>query len=223
MRKICAILPSHNEEKNISFVIKGVLQYNVDVLVIDDGSTDKTSELARENNVILIRHDKKKGKGVALKEGLIWAVDNGYDYIITIDTDGQHNPDEIPLFIKEADISEQVGIIIGNRLIDPGKMPISRFCTNKLMSYLVSVLCKQDIPDTQCGYRLIKKGALKGISIKSRKFEMESEILVKAARAGYKINSVRIKSIYGDEKSKINPTIDTLRFIRFLIRMTFTK
>ena len=102
-KKICAVLPSYNEEKNIGTVIKGVLKNNIDEVVVDDGSVDGTSELAKKNGAVVIRHNRKKGKGTSLKDGLTWATSNDYDYIITIDADGQHNPLEIPLFIKKAD------------------------------------------------------------------------------------------------------------------------
>lgn len=223
VKKICAILPSYNEEKNIPGVIKGVLKNNIDVVVVDDGSVDGTSELAKRNGAVVIRHDRKKGKGTSLKDGLTWATSNAYDYIITIDSDGQHNPQEIPLFIKKADADAKVGVVIGNRLLNPKNMPFVRFCTNKFMSYLISTLCKQDIPDTQCGYKLIKKDVLKVISIKARKFEIESELLVKTARAGFKISSIPIESIYAEEKSKIDPFIDTIRFIKFLVKTLIKK
>ncbi|MFH0732042.1 MAG: glycosyltransferase family 2 protein [Candidatus Omnitrophota bacterium] len=216
MKKICAVMPAHNEEKNIVGVIRGVMKYNIDVVVIDDGSEDNTARLAKASGAVILTHDTRKGKGASLKDGLDWAMASGYDYIITIDSDGQHNPDEIPSFISVANTDHATGVIIGNRLINYGKMPLVRICTNRFMSSLISALCKQQIPDTQCGYKLIKKDVLKNISIKSKKFEIESEILVKAAKVGFKIASIPIKSIYANEKSNINPVIDTLRFIRFL-------
>ena len=223
MKKVCAVLPSYNEEKNIAGVIKGLQKNNIDVVVIDDGSTDKTSELAEKNGAVVIRHKRKEGKGASLKDGLARVADKGYDYIITIDADGQHNPEEAPLFIKQADADKETGIVIGNRLLRPEKMPAVRLYTNKVMSYLISGLCEQNIPDTQCGYKLIKKDVLKVISIKSRKFEIESELLVKTAKAGFKVNSIPIKSIYAGEKSKIDPFIDDIRFIRFLIKTAIKK
>jgi len=223
MKKVCAVLPSYNEEKNITTVIKGILKHNIDVIEVDDGSKDKTSQRASENGAAVIRHHKKKGKGVSIRDGLNYATDNDYDYIITIDADGQHNPDEMPLFIKEADANEKAGIVIGSRLWNPEKMPLVRLCTNRFMSHLISLLCKQNIPDTQCGYKLIKKDVLKAVSVKSRKFEIESELLVKAAKAGFQIKSIPIKSIYAGEKSKINPFTDAIRFIRFLIKTVAKK
>lgn len=221
--KICAIIPSYNEEENIVNVINGVQKNNVDPVVIDDGSTDKTYELAKMNDAVVIKHDTKKGKGSSLRDGLAWASQRGYDYIFTIDADGQHNPDEIPCFMKEADSDKDAGIIIGNRMMNPENMPLLRIHTNRFMSNIISGLCSQHIPDTQCGYKLIRANVLKDIQMDSKKFEIESELLVKTAKAGFKIKSVLIKSIYAKEKSRINPITDTLRFARFLIRAFFFK
>lgn len=218
LSNICAVLPAHNEQKHIAGLTEEIRNNKIDVIVIDDGSTDDTYQLAKESGASVIRHSKKMGKGAALKDGLAWAMDKGYDYIITMDADGQHNPAELPLFVKEADENEDAKIIIGNRLLDPKDMPLLRICTNKFMSYLISALCKQNIPDTQCGYKLIKKEVLKIISIKSRKFEIESELLIKTARAHFRIKSIPIASIYAQEKSRINPFMDSLRFIKFVLK-----
>lgn len=223
VKKVCVVLPSYNEEKNIASVIKGIPKDNIDVVVVDDGSVDKTYQLAEENGAFVIKHSKKMGKGAALKNGLAWAMDEGYDYIITMDADGQHDPKEILLFIKEAEKDEVIGIVVGNRLLHPQNMPKIRLYTNIVMSYLVSILCKQKIPDTQCGYKLIKKEVLKKISLHARKFEIESELLIKAAKAGFKISSVPIASIYAQETSNINPAGDTLRFIKFIIKTVVRK
>ncbi len=223
MKKVCAILPAHNEEKNIAAIISGAQKNSADVIVIDDGSTDNTYQLAQGCGAVVLRHNSKKGKGASLKDGLSYALSKDYDYIITIDADGQHSPDEIPLFLAAADKNEKTGIVIGNRLNRPEDMPFVRVCTNKFMSYLISSICKQSIADTQCGYKLIKSQVLKAITINTNKFEVESEILIKAARAHFLIASVPIKSIYAGEKSRINPFLDTLRFIRFLIKTIIRK
>jgi len=97
-------------------------------------------------------------------------------------------------------------------------MPTLRIITNKFMSWVISLISKQKIPDTQCGFRLIKAEVLKRVELKTSKFETESEILIKASRMGFKIKSLSIKSVYGKEKSQINPFIDTFRFIKLISR-----
>jgi len=104
----------------------------------------------------------------------------------------------------------------------PKDMPFVRIWTNKFMSWFISSMVKQKIPDTQCGYRLIKKDVLSKINLVSYNFEIESEILIKAARLGFKIESVPIKSVYAGEKSRINPVVDTIRFFKFAIKELWT-
>jgi hypothetical protein len=138
-----------------------------------------------------------------------------------MDADGQHLASDIPYFLRLAGSSDG-GIFIGNRMNKPRTMPSVRLLTNKVMSWLISKVARQRIPDTQCGFRLIKKEVLEKVKLNTAKFETESELLVKAARAGFKIESVPIKAIYAGEKSQINPFVDTLRFIRFMFKEVWT-
>jgi hypothetical protein len=138
-----------------------------------------------------------------------------------MDGDGQHLPEDIPYFMRLAENSDS-GIFIGNRMSKAQGMPRLRILTNKFMSWLVSKITKQNIPDTQCGFRLIKRAVLEKLDLTTSKYETESEILIKAARLGCKIESVPIKTVYQGEKSQINPFIDTLRFAKFIIRELWT-
>lgn len=216
--RACVILPAFNEADNISKVIREIKKAEIEVIVIDDGSNDSTSSIAEKEKTHLIRHPIRRGKGASLKDGFDYARSNGYDMIITMDADGQHDPSEIPLFIKKA---KETGarVIVGNRLADPAGMPLTRIFTNWFMSKIISAICRQVIPDTQCGYRLFYREAIDSIDIEARKFEIESELLVKLARKGYRIESLPIKSIYAGGTSQINPLIDTFRFIRFIVKI----
>ncbi|HTZ11443.1 MAG TPA: hypothetical protein VMD04_03600, partial [Candidatus Margulisiibacteriota bacterium] len=109
-------------------------------------------------------------------------------------------------------------IFIGNRMLKTKKMPLIRVLTNKFMSWLISRITHQDIPDTQCGFRLIRTDALRKLKLQAGKYETEAELLIRAARCGMKIESVRIETVYSGQKSRINPFIDTLRFIRFIVK-----
>lgn len=218
--KICVIIPAYNESKTIGNLIQGVKRQNLDILIIDDGSCDNTAKIAQNNGTTPIVNSKNKGKGISLTKGFHYALDNGFDAVITMDADGQHDPNDIPYFTRLAKYSDS-SIFIGNRMVKPKNMPKIRFLTNKFMSWLISLIAKQNILDTQCGFRLIKKEVLKKIKFDTAKFETESELLIKASRLGFKIESVPINTIYRGEKSKINPVIDTLRFIRFISRNIF--
>ena len=158
-----------------------------------------------------------QGKGASLVKGFKYALDNNFDAVITMDADGQHLAQDLPSFIEQAS-DPDIHIVLGNRMLNVEKMPYLRVITNKFMSWLISIISKQVIPDTQCGFRLIKKEVLKKIELSTSKYETESELLIQASRLGFKIKSIPIRSIYGREKSQINPFIDTLRFIRLIFK-----
>ncbi len=215
--RLCIIIPTYNESAQIGNIIRQIRLQQKEVVIIDDGSGDTTAQISQNCGAIVLKNSKNQGKGFSLIRGLRYVLNNNYDAVITMDGDGQHCPQDIRNFIQEAQSSE-AGIIIGNRMHSPRRMPVIRILTNKFMSWLISGLIKQRIPDTQCGFRLIKNDLLKKLRFTTRRFETESEILIQASRLGYKIESTPIKSVYQKEKSQINPVIDTLRFINFIRR-----
>ena len=215
--RVCIVIPTYNESAAIGSIIKQIRQQDHDVVVIDDGSTDTTSQISQESGAFVLRNSKNQGKGHSLLRGFNYVMDNNYDAVITMDGDDQHSPDDTVLFIQKAESSD-AGIIIGNRMHNPKNMPFIRILTNKFMSWFLSKLIRQRIPDTQCGFRLIKTDLLGKIKFTTHRFETESEILIKASRLGYKIESIPIRTIYRKEKSQINPSLDTLRFISFIFR-----
>lgn len=219
--KTCVIIPTYNESGAIAQLVGEIRKQNLEVLVIDDGSSDNTYTLAQNSGATALRNEINQGKGASLIKGFKYAIANGFDAVITMDGDGQHLPEDIPYFMRLARYSDS-GIFIGNRMQKTKNMPIARLATNKFMSWLISCIAKQNIPDTQCGFRLIKKEALEKISLSTCRYETESEILIKASRLGFKIESVPIKTVYNEEKSRINPFVDTLRFIKYLAREIWT-
>ncbi len=219
--KTCVIIPTYNEAKTIGEVVRDIRKQNLDVLVVDDGSRDKTAQLAASSGAAVLRNKGNLGKGASLIRGAEQALKHGFDAVIIMDGDGQHLASDLPYFIRLATYSDS-GIFIGNRMDKPRSMPMTRILTNRFMSWLISKIARQDIPDTQCGFRLIKRQVFEKIKLTTRKYETDSEILIKAARENFRIESVPIKTVYGLEKSQINPLIDTLRFCRFIIREIWT-
>ena len=215
MKKVGVLIPAYNEEKTIAEVVKESLPFVDKVLVVNDGSEARTEKKAKKAGATVISHQKRKGKGAALSTGLSYLLSSNYEFVITLDGDGQHNPDEIPKFLN-AGKDKKVGIVVGFRKRSLKNMPLDRFLTNWFTSSLVSILCQQRIPDTQCGFRLIKKKAIEGIRLYTSHFDTESEILIKVAKRRFKIKSVPIRTIYREERSKIRPLIDTLRFFKLL-------
>lgn len=220
--KVCILIPAYNESEHIGALIRVLREMRFGLIVIDDGSKDNTAEKARSEGAKVILHDKNLGKGEALKTGFAAAVKEGYDAVIIMDGDAQHNQKDIERLIRTAEENPNA-LILGNRMGNAPNMPLARKLTNHFMSLLVSAICRQNIPDSQCGFRLIRTDLLKKIKIDSSRFEVESEILVKASAAGVKIISVPIETLYGREASQINPFWDTCRFIYFLLKLAFNK
>jgi glycosyltransferase involved in cell wall biosynthesis len=220
--KICAIIPAFNEAEAIAGVIRGIRSFGIGVVVVDDGSTDETSLIAEKEKAYVIHHLHRNGKGLSIRNGFNYALKQGYDLVFTIDGDGQHDPLDIPKFLNKIK-KRRCSVVVGNRMNSPKGMPFIRIITNKIMSSIISAICRQYIPDTQCGYRLFTGDAISVIDIKSRKFEIDSELLVKLAQKNFRIDSVPIKSIYASETSKIRPVRDTFRFLGFIINMLVKK
>jgi len=218
--KIYALIPSYNAQKTIAQIITIIKDMGIPVIVVDDGSRDKTESEAKLAGAIVLRHRKNEGKGAALRNGFNYLISNtDCDAVITIDSDGQHDPKSIPEFLKKASEDDKIGVVVGNRMAQTAEMPWIRIVTNKFMSWTISKICRQHIADTQCGYRLVKRPVLENIKLLTSNFEVESETLIRASRLGYKIASIPIQSIYSKKvSSKINPFIDTLRFIIFIIK-----
>jgi glycosyltransferase involved in cell wall biosynthesis len=213
--KILALICAYNEEKHIREVIEGTQKYIDHVIVVDDCSIDRTSEEVKKTDAIYIRHDKNKGKGCALRTGFSYFIENQYDAIVTIDGDGQHDPEEIPGLLEGL---VKYDIVIGTRNKLGTGMPLVRIFTNFSCSLIVSILAFTWIKDSQSGYRVIKQRVLKNMFLLSNRFNLESELLIRAGRRGYKIGAVTVKTIYGDEKSKMDPVKDPLRFIGLVFK-----
>lgn len=219
--KIAILIPAHNEQQAIASVVRSFRAKALDVFVMDDGSTDQTSLNAREAGAIVLRHEQKSGKGATLRRGFEHILAQGYDGLIIVDGDGQHSADDVEKFLKLAKTNPDC-LINGNRMKNHDAMPWVRYLTNRFMSILISCACGQWIADTQCGYRYVGAHILRAWQLQCTGFEIETEMLMKAAKKKFKIYSVPIKTIYEDEKSKINPLRDTFRFIRYFVKEIFT-
>lgn len=211
----CVIVPAYQEEDCIGRVVKGIRKYCDHVVVIDDGSTDGTSDEAKKAGAVVIRHETNMGKGTSLNSGFKYALEHGFDFVVTMDADGQHDPDEIPHFI-EAYVETGIPVLVGNRMGVCVTMPLVRRLTNRFMSWLLSRKMNQYVPDSQCGFRLYRCDVIPFVSAESERYAAESEVLLCLAERGIRIGSVPIKVIYRNEKSKINPFKDTIRFFAML-------
>lgn len=220
--KYVVLIPVYNEEKAIQGLVQSLVKKGIDVVVVDDGSTDNSGALAAAAGARVIQHKRRTGKGFALNEGFESILNDNYTGIIMMDGDGQHAVEDIEKFLVQAKNNPQ-SVINGNRMGNLKDMPWLRQVTNKVMSLLISSVCGVSIPDTQCGFRYIGTEVLRKLKFKTSGFEIESEMLITAARAGIPIYSVEVQTIYADEDSKINPFLDTLKFIRFYLKALFKR
>ncbi|MFH1754134.1 MAG: glycosyltransferase family 2 protein [Candidatus Latescibacterota bacterium] len=216
------VIPAYNAASHLRDVIRRcrAIIPNERIIVVDDGSSDASFAIAHEEGVTAIKHQENWGKGKALSTGIHKAQEMGAAYAFTIDADGQHDPKAIPGFLAHLQ-KTGADIIIGNRMSDVRDMPWLRVRTNRLTSWIISLVAGQKIPDSQSGYRLIKTALFVQIRLETRRYEAESELLIKASKLGAKIEAVPIETIYGEEVSSIHPLIDTLRFFRLVIKSFF--
>ena len=217
--KTCILIPAFKEEKHIAAVVREVLDYCPDVIVIDDGSPDDTAQVAAAAGATVLEHVRNQGKGAALQTGFDHARARGYDLAITLDADGQHAPSDIPAFLQAYERTHSP-VLVGNRMGNVADMPRLRRFVNRFMSALLSRVMGQHVPDSQCGFRLYHRSAFpQGLpDAASRRYAAESEILLRLALQGRKIGAVTIQTIYGQEISKVNPLTDTFRFFLMLRR-----
>lgn len=220
--RICAVIPAFNNETTISRVVEKTRGEIDHVLVVDDGSTDETAHLAQDAGAHVIRVSKNRGKGNALRMSFHYAVTNDFDAIITLDSDLQHDPSEIPKFIKHHATTKSK-IVVGARLRGRGKMPRVRYANNIIGTYTFSWLIGQPVEDSQCGFRLYDREVMENIHILNDGFEAEADILLRAGKRGYKIGFVPIRTIYfsnHQHRSYYRPIKDTFRIsIIFLMNL----
>lgn len=211
--RILALVPAFNEAAHIAAVLLRTSEF-LPVLVVDDGSSDDTAKIAEETGVEVIRQQPNQGKGKALMRGFQYAVDQGYEAVITLDADGQHDPAEIPLFLKEFETNSN-DLVIGQRNFS--QMPIVRRCSNTIGTWLFSWAIGEKISDNQSGYRLISRRLMQVMLQSSESgFEYEVEMIVRCVQNGMKLAWVPIRTIYADEHSHIRPLHHVWHFFRLV-------
>ena len=219
-----AILPALNAARFLPDVITEIhaLHPDLRILVVDDGSSDGTAAVARQAGAEAITHRVNLGKGEALKTGYQWALEQQLEWVFTMDSDGQHLPGEMQGFLDAA-LAGNLDVVVGTRMAATAGMPWLRKKTNQVTSWTISRLAGSSIPDSQNGYRLYRVPCLRGLTLKTSRYDSESEILVRLARKGYRIGSAPVTTVYGDEESSINPWVDTGRFLRLVLMLLFVR
>jgi glycosyltransferase involved in cell wall biosynthesis len=210
--KAFALIPALNAEKTIGDVVRQAREQIDTVIVIDDGSTDRTGDVARENGAAVIRHDINRGKGASLKTGFQYAIEQGYDGVVTLDADGQHLPSEIPKIIQ-GHVEGGADLVIGGRAHLFGDMLPRRRIANRFSAWTIARCAGVRVTDSQSGFRFYSTRLLRAIRLHTDGFDMESEVIVRAGRGHFKIITVPINLgfIDGLSTSHYKPLKDTLR------------
>jgi len=209
---VCAIIPAYNAESSVGEVIERTKEYIPRVIVVNDGSTDRTEEVARSRNTEIVSIPSNRGKGYALRRGFHLAMRNGCKAILTLDADGQHDPADIPNFLT-AHERDSRAILIGSRMAQADRFPTQRYYSNRTAAYFISKALGQYLEDTQCGFRLYPAETLRSIPLTTSHFQTETEVLLRAVRRGIRLSSVPVKNIYhfngNAPRSNFRPVIDT--------------
>ncbi|MDZ7268328.1 MAG: glycosyltransferase family 2 protein [candidate division KSB1 bacterium] len=218
--EVTAVLPAYNPGGAISKVLAEVSDYlpKDHILVVDDGSTDGLQQRVAEAGVQVLRHERNRGKGAALRTAFDFVKRHSTSQaIITLDADGQHPPREIPGFIR-AFVETGADLIIGHRSFDFRVMPLARIASNRITSALLSRKLGVEIKDSQCGYRLHSRLLIEQITLETEGYDTESEVIIKACRAGCKVHFHPIATVYAGQKSHIHGARDIYRFITLYFR-----
>lgn len=217
------LIPAYNAAASIRGVIEGIRKFGHDIpiLVVDDGSTDNTAEIALAAGAMLLRHRRNWGKGVALRTGFWYLLEEGYDACISMDADGQHDPSYIPAFIEAYKGGGE--IVIGSRAKEFGAMGWLRRFWNRLGVKAVSSFIGVPLTDTQSGYRLIAAEVLKGLPLRAQGYEIELELLIKACKRGHRVVEIMVTTrfIDGRPSSHFRPVRDTWRVCRAFLQEFF--
>src|SRR3989338_4179969 len=216
--RYCVVMPAYDAAATIGPLVQQVKALGFDIVVVDDASRDGTAAAASAQGAVVISHLANGGKGRALQTGFEYARRMVYDGVVTMDSDGQHDPAEIAELIRAGEV-QHAGIVLGNRMCNGAAMPPVRLHTNRLMSAMVSAMARQRIPDSQCGFRMIRREVLESVPLRAQRFEVESELLLGAAARRWKIISVPVRTIYdARHRSHIKTVRDGLRFLGLLLR-----
>ena len=221
--KVCALIPAYNAAQTLRPVVKGVRDYIETVIVVDDGSTDGTLDAARAEGAETLRHEMNKGKGEALTLGFNHASQLGFDAVVTLDADGQHDPQEIPRLIEAFRRNGPSTVVLGSRAGQMPDMRKIREVSNRVGTALISLMAGFPIEDSQTGYRVVPVEAWQRADIRGSRFDAEAEFLVRACRLGYTIHHVPVKSqaIDGTPTSHYRGLRDTLSIARGVIAARF--
>lgn len=218
LNKVWVVIPAHNEEKNIGRVIEKTRKFSENIVVVDDGSEDKTAIIAEKSGAFVLKHIVNLGKGAALKTGCEYAIKNKAEKIVVLDADGQHDPNEIPNFVKALNKAD---IVFGYRRLNKN-MPFVLRYGNWFIFFITKLLFGLKIIDTQCGYRAFKANVYNKIKWNSTNYSMESEMIANTGKAHLRYSQIPIETIYSD-KYKGTTIFDGIRIVFNMVWWKFSR
>ncbi len=221
MVTLCAVIAAYNEEQHVAEVVKGAARWASHVIVVDDGSSDATAARAREAGATVIRHEQNLGKGCAIRTGLARVLEEQCTHVLFLDADMQHDPAEIPKLVERAE--RGIGdFVLAEREFVKDAMPPARFYTNVIGSHILSWFIGMPVSDSQSGFRLIRRDWLRKVTLTGRGYEIETEMLIKLARAGARVERIKVARLnYQDSRSHIRPFRDTFRTCMLALRYRY--
>jgi len=212
------VIPCLNEQATIESVVADVKRHLPTVFVVDDGSINQTATRAETAGATVLRNGRNLGKGASLRKGWTHAREKDFGWSLSLDGDGQHAAEDIPAFFNCAEQTSAT-LIVGNRMQDPRSMPWSRRFVNRWMSRRLSKASGTNLPDSQCGFRLINLDIWAGLPVRADHFEIESEVLLAFLKNGDRVEFVPVRTLYKSEQSKIHPVKDTIRWFKWWWRI----
>jgi glycosyltransferase involved in cell wall biosynthesis len=221
--RAAALVPAFNEASSISQVVRGLRQSLSRVFVVDDGSSDRTAEEAREAGATVIALASNTGKGSAIRAGLEHVLKEEFTHIVLLDGDMQHLPQEASRLLDAARLTG-ADLVVGERQFSKDRMPPSRYYANRAGSAVLSWFVGASVTDTQCGFRVFRTDALRRLRLTACGYEIETEMLIKVRRRSGLVASVPVTAVYTGQISKLRPIRDTTRtcflavYYRFLER-----
>jgi len=210
-----ALIPAYNAATRLGEVVEGTRRWLTHVLVVDDGSSDHTSMVARDAGARVIRLAVNSGKGAAVRAGLRLLLGEAHAHILMLDADGQHDPNDIPRFLAGA---SEADFILGNRLWSPAGIPAKRRWTNHIGTTALRLMTGFPLEDSQCGFRLVSASFLRRMGLVGKRYSVDTEILVRAGKLRATFNHVPVRVIYGGEISHFRPVLDTLHILFSAVR-----
>lgn len=217
------LIPALNAAESVGAVVEGARRFSDDVIVVDDGSRDSTGEVARAAGAEVLRHERNRGKGGALKTGFAHCLERSAEAVVTLDADAQHLPGEIPKFVAEW-LLTRADLIIGSRDHLFGGMLARRRAANRFSAAMISKFAGVQVGDSQSGFRLYSARLLREVEVRANGFDYESEIIVRAGRRGYAVRSIPIDLgfVNGISTSHYRPVKDTLKIAATVLRARFS-